>query len=68
MTEHYIVGIDPADYGKETYQEWAQGFSSYERAELYAKKKAVKDQRNFTIFKDYATAKAVVPEIEVVKH
>ena len=68
MAEQYIVGQDPSEIGKDTYQEWAQAFNSYDKAEVYAKKSASKKQVNFTIYKSFATAKAVVPQIEVVKH
>ena len=65
MTEQYL--IVPA--GKEDGN-YVDGYvyTTYAKAELAAKKYASKKQEDYVILKDYATAKAVVPQIEVVKH
>lgn len=69
MTEHYLVGLDPASGGYQNgYQDYVSGYDTYEKAEIAAKKKTSKSQSNFTVFKAFATAKAVVPDIEMVKH
>jgi hypothetical protein len=67
MTEHYFVMPEPSFEGK--YESlWGHAFKTYEDAELHAKKLASKKTENYLIMKSYATAKAVVPQIEVVKH
>ena len=67
MTEHWLVLVDPSER-TEGFNDYATYYKSYEKAEINAKKKASKNQQNYLIFKVFATAKAVVPEIEVVKH
>jgi len=65
MTEQYLV--IPANKGKGSYVD-GYVYDTYADAELAAKKSAAKRTDDYIILKDYATAKAVVPQIEVVKH
>jgi len=67
MTEHYVVVNGELNADKQYYDNITL-FSSYEKAETSAKRLASKHQKDFIILKAFATAKAVVPQIEVVKH
>lgn len=66
MTEQYFV-TSKRKPGEAVYAD-GYVYGTYAEAETYAKKKAAKSQDDFIIMKDFATAKAVVPAIEVVKH
>ncbi len=68
MTEHYIVTKSFGSHHDNGSYIDGVVFTSYPEAELYAKKSAAKRNDDYIILKDYATAKAVVPQIEIVKH
>ena len=65
MTEQYL--IIPANKEKGQYVD-GYVYATYADAELNAKKYASKKGEDYVILKDFATAKAVVPTIEIVKH
>jgi hypothetical protein len=69
MTEHYIVIEEPSVSNSDVYK-YVNGYvyPTYEKAELHSKRQAANKGNNYLILKSYATAKAVVPQIEVVKH